>query len=100
VGFETTIPVFERAKMIHALDRTATVIGSEFHLPTVNRLEREFDHSTVSTAEVKDSYCLFKHGNSVLNSRCGVAGQPLLLVYNQLLYGRVHFVALLPAVTT
>jgi hypothetical protein len=29
VGFEPTIPVFEREKTIHALDRAATVIGSE-----------------------------------------------------------------------
>jgi hypothetical protein len=28
VGFEHTIPVFERAKIIHALDRAATVIGN------------------------------------------------------------------------
>jgi hypothetical protein len=27
VGFETTIPAFERAKTVHALDRAATVIG-------------------------------------------------------------------------
>jgi hypothetical protein len=27
VGFETTIPAFERAKTIHALDREATVTG-------------------------------------------------------------------------
>jgi hypothetical protein len=27
VGFELTIPVFERAKTIHALNRAATVIG-------------------------------------------------------------------------
>jgi hypothetical protein len=27
VGFETTTPVFERAKTVHALDRAATVIG-------------------------------------------------------------------------
>jgi hypothetical protein len=26
-GFESTIPVFSRAKTIHALDRAATVIG-------------------------------------------------------------------------
>jgi hypothetical protein len=31
VGFEPTIPVFERAKMIHALDSTATVIGAAFN---------------------------------------------------------------------
>jgi hypothetical protein len=28
VGFEATIPAFERAKTVHALDRAATVIGS------------------------------------------------------------------------
>jgi hypothetical protein len=28
VEFEPTIPVFERAKTVHALDRAATVIGS------------------------------------------------------------------------
>jgi hypothetical protein len=27
VGSEHTIPVFERAKIVHALDRAATVIG-------------------------------------------------------------------------
>jgi hypothetical protein len=27
VGFETTMPVFERAKTVHASDRAATVIG-------------------------------------------------------------------------
>jgi hypothetical protein len=27
VGFETTIPVFERTNIVHALDRAATVIG-------------------------------------------------------------------------
>jgi hypothetical protein len=27
VGFEPTIPVFERAKTVHALDGAATVIG-------------------------------------------------------------------------
>jgi hypothetical protein len=28
VGFEPTIAVFELAKMVHALDRAATVIGT------------------------------------------------------------------------
>jgi hypothetical protein len=27
VGFEFTIPLFERVKTVHALDRAATVIG-------------------------------------------------------------------------
>jgi hypothetical protein len=30
VGFEPTIPVFERVKTVHALDRAATVIGEEW----------------------------------------------------------------------
>jgi hypothetical protein len=30
VGFETTIPVFERAKAFQDLDRAATVIGKPF----------------------------------------------------------------------
>jgi hypothetical protein len=32
VGFEPMIPVFERAKMVHGLDRAATVIGISFLL--------------------------------------------------------------------
>jgi hypothetical protein len=28
VGFESTTPVFERAMIVHALDRAATVIGT------------------------------------------------------------------------
>jgi hypothetical protein len=30
VGFEPTIPVLERAKKVHALDRTATVTGLRY----------------------------------------------------------------------
>jgi hypothetical protein len=30
VGFELTIPVFERAKTVHALDSAATVIGKQY----------------------------------------------------------------------
>jgi hypothetical protein len=30
VGFESTTPVFERAKTVHTLDREATGIGSKF----------------------------------------------------------------------
>jgi hypothetical protein len=43
-GFEITIPVFERAKTFHALDRTASVIGEAYFLspqfipPVNNRL--------------------------------------------------------------
>jgi hypothetical protein len=31
VGFEPTIPWFERAKTVHVLDRAATVIGGPEH---------------------------------------------------------------------
>jgi hypothetical protein len=35
--FETTIPVFEQAETVHALDRWATVIGSTMHY--VNKIQ-------------------------------------------------------------
>jgi hypothetical protein len=31
VGFEPTIPVYERAKTVHALDRAANVISYEYY---------------------------------------------------------------------
>jgi hypothetical protein len=31
VGFEPTIPVFDKAKTIHALDRAATVFGGIYY---------------------------------------------------------------------
>jgi hypothetical protein len=37
VGFKPTIPVFELAKTVHALDRTATVIGE-----AKDRVKRKF----------------------------------------------------------
>jgi hypothetical protein len=36
VGFEPTIPAFERAKTVHALDGAATVIGSTNLLADLN----------------------------------------------------------------
>jgi hypothetical protein len=38
VGFEPTIPAFVRAKMVHALDRAATVIGEGKILLGLNKL--------------------------------------------------------------
>jgi hypothetical protein len=32
VGFEPTIPVFERAKTVHALDRAVTVIAMYLYM--------------------------------------------------------------------
>jgi hypothetical protein len=34
MGFELTIPMFERAKTVQSLDRAATVIGASFHNAT------------------------------------------------------------------
>jgi hypothetical protein len=36
LGFEPTIPVFERANTFHALDRAATVIGNSFVITYIN----------------------------------------------------------------
>jgi hypothetical protein len=35
VGFEPTIPAFERAKIVHVLDRAATVIGQMWDCPAI-----------------------------------------------------------------
>jgi hypothetical protein len=36
VGFEATIPVFERAKTVHALGRAVTVVG--YFVTTLSKL--------------------------------------------------------------
>jgi hypothetical protein len=41
VGLETTIPVFERAKTVHALDRASTVIGLK--LPVVAKYYYDYN---------------------------------------------------------
>jgi hypothetical protein len=38
LGFEPTTPVFERAKMVHALDRVATVLGLLYIYRIINKL--------------------------------------------------------------
>jgi hypothetical protein len=40
VGFESTIPVFERAKTVHALDRVTTVIGPIHYSVSLNHWTR------------------------------------------------------------
>jgi hypothetical protein len=45
VGFEPTIPAFERAKTIHSLDRAATVTGT---LIISSRLKMKLSMETVS----------------------------------------------------
>jgi hypothetical protein len=38
VGFEPTIPVFQRAKTVHALDRAATAIKAAVYRSSINRI--------------------------------------------------------------
>jgi hypothetical protein len=38
LGFEPTIPVFKREKMVHALDHAATVIGIKLFSQGLGRL--------------------------------------------------------------
>jgi muramoyltetrapeptide carboxypeptidase LdcA involved in peptidoglycan recycling len=47
VGFERTIPVFEQAKTVHALDRAGTVIGARYTLngkKETNTLEENYTY--------------------------------------------------------
>jgi hypothetical protein len=39
VGFEPTIPGFEQAKMVHALEHAATVMAS-FYIPSANKVQK------------------------------------------------------------
>jgi hypothetical protein len=58
-GFEPTIPVFERAKMVHALDRAATVIDlmTKYHLYNFIRGEwHEMNACTVNRKLSKKLY--------------------------------------------
>jgi hypothetical protein len=42
VGFEPTIPVFEREKTVHALDRAASVIGKKQDYIDINDIKPLF----------------------------------------------------------
>jgi hypothetical protein len=46
VGFEPTIPAFERAKTVHALDRAVTVMGHLDLLPR-SRMVELYTHSPI-----------------------------------------------------
>jgi hypothetical protein len=72
VGFELTIPVFEQAKTVHALDRAATVIGTKFLHWKNNRYFKNSqlrltipDNKNLNVMwggeKVKLSLCLSKH---------------------------------------
>jgi hypothetical protein len=55
VGYEPTIPAFERAKTVHALDRAATVIGT--HVITSDKFEWISSISNSYTAGLGISDC-------------------------------------------
>jgi hypothetical protein len=57
VGFEHTIPAFERAKTFHALDRSATGIGNGYEgdFEMSKRSEYLSDHSPPSSATVNNA---------------------------------------------
>jgi hypothetical protein len=46
VGFELTIPVSERAKTFHALDRAAAGIGCQQILPLLKEERRNLGHNS------------------------------------------------------
>jgi hypothetical protein len=49
--FEPTIPAFERAKTVHALDRAATVVGQNRSKGVENKMRRNM------TGRRKDKWC-------------------------------------------
>jgi hypothetical protein len=65
VGFEPTIPVFVRAKTVHATDGTVNAIGSKLHIMTMitilctlrgDQLREDEVHRTCSTHERNEKY--------------------------------------------
>jgi hypothetical protein len=64
VGFEPTIPAFERTKTVHALDRAATVIGRRLITDTrfepVARLVKEF----IASNGTRRSHC-YSHNSQI-----------------------------------
>jgi hypothetical protein len=61
-GFELMIPVFERAKTVHALDRAATVIGRSTGIPHTNLpiVKEHFKNlSRINTAAIHTDLSLY-----------------------------------------
>jgi hypothetical protein len=54
VGFKPTIPVFERAKTVHALDSAATVTGRPGSIPVQNYRQSE---SFTKNTEIGNVHC-------------------------------------------
>jgi hypothetical protein len=67
VGFEPMIPVFERAKTVHALDRTATVIGL---YNSFNEFKRYTGETSIKTKAEghSDVSCTFIYGSIHMTS--------------------------------
>jgi hypothetical protein len=55
VGFEPTIPVFEREKTVHALDHAATVIGGDFELRDLKNRAVHFEFEVLTTVTMKST---------------------------------------------
>jgi hypothetical protein len=63
VGFEPTIPASERAKTVHALNRSATVTGSHYlatgFLPRIGLCGKVFIEPLPGNGSIRHSiYCL------------------------------------------
>jgi hypothetical protein len=65
VLFEPTTPVFKRAKTVHALNRTATVIGGKYinwcHRTNEDWNNWHFEHNALSPENVKSSELYYFH---------------------------------------
>jgi hypothetical protein len=76
MGLKPTIPVFERAKTVHALDRTTTFVDTTFHISKwkYQYLEKRYDilnqkkksHSFVTYVHIQCSCCMSANHNSFL----------------------------------
>jgi hypothetical protein len=53
MGFESTIPAFERAKTVHALDCTTTVNGPEVHNLTQKNLALVHTLNRIKPANIR-----------------------------------------------
>jgi hypothetical protein len=59
MGIEPTIPVFEREKTFHALDRAASVIGSKVCIKEVNNISWERTMSVFDTYPIRVHFSSF-----------------------------------------
>jgi hypothetical protein len=80
VGFEPTIPVFERAKTFHALDCAATVIGTMYANTTKlcrRQAEVILNHRNPNIRAIKQEamhrkYKRLKFGDDLANDRSSI----------------------------